>query len=346
MADARAQQGGKIERFDGRSGHELVSAGRAGCQKTGESLDAPVSVRDTPHPTDRQAPARGNLQAVTSGITPQQAERHLDALTEIVSRAAAATLATSFSSVERRIKDDLSPVTAADEASEAVIVEGVSRLLPGIAVIAEESVGRAAAASLEPSFVVVDPLDGTKEFLAGRDEFTVNVAIVTHGVPIAGLIAAPAQGLLWRGVVGGKAERLRLRFGTGPAQAYDRSFIRARPAPDRLIVATSRSHLDEATEDFLARLPVAKRFLCGSSVKFCYLAQGEADVYPRLSPTHEWDIAAGCAILAAAGGTVTDPNGGQLQFGRQAEKFLVPGFIAWGDPAKTATSKPATAKNQ
>ena len=283
---------------------------------------------------------------MTSGITPQQAERHLDALTEIVSRAAAATLATPFSSVERRIKDDLSPVTAADEASEAVIVEGVSRLLPGIAVIAEESVGRAAAASLEPSFVVVDPLDGTKEFLAGRDEFTVNVAIVTHGVPIAGLIAAPAQGLLWRGVVGGKAERLRLRFGAGPAQAYDRSFIRARPSPDRLIVATSRSHLDEATEDFLARLPVAKRFLCGSSVKFCYLAQGEADVYPRLSPTHEWDIAAGCAILAAAGGTVTDPNGGQLQFGREAEKFLVPGFIAWGDPAKTATSKPATAKNQ
>src|SRR5476651_1158702 len=137
--------------------------------------------------------------------TPQQAERHLDALTEIVSRAAAATLATPFSLVERRIKNDLSPVTAADEASEAVIVEGVSRLLPGIAVIAEESVGRAAAASLEPSFVIVDPLDGTKEFLAGRDEFTVNVAIVTHGVPVAGLIAAPAQGLLWRGVVGDKA---------------------------------------------------------------------------------------------------------------------------------------------
>ena len=273
---------------------------------------------------------------MTSGITPEQAKQHLDALTEIVSRAAAATLAIPFSSVERRIKNDLSPVTAADEASEAVIVEGVSRLLPGITVIAEESVGRAAG-SLEPSFVVVDPLDGTKEFLAGRDEFTVNVAIVTHGVPIAGIIAAPAQGLLWRGVVGGKAERLRLRLGAGPAEAYDSSFIRTRPAPDRLVVATSRSHLDEATEEFIARLPVAKRFLCGSSVKFCYVAQGEADVYPRLSPTHEWDIAAGCAILAAAGGAVTGPNGGQLEFGRRSEKFLVPGFVAWGDPAK-ATS--------
>ena len=124
--------------------------------------------------------------------------------------------------------------------------------------IAEESVGRAAAARLEPSFVLVDPLDGTKEFLAGRDEFTVNVAIVTHGVAIAGMIAAPAQGLLWRGVAGGQAERLRL--GAGAAQAYDRSVIRTRPAPERLIVATSRSHLDEATEDFLARLPVAEAF--------------------------------------------------------------------------------------
>jgi 3'(2'), 5'-bisphosphate nucleotidase len=274
---------------------------------------------------------------VTREITPQQAEQHLDALTEIVARAAAATLATPFSSVERRIKDDLSPVTAADEASEAVIVEGVGRLLPGMTVIAEESVGRSSpAANLQPSFVLVDPLDGTKEFLAGRDEFTVNLAIVTQGVPIAGVIAAPKQGLLWRGVVGGKAERLRLRFGAAAGEAVDRSVIRTRPAPDRLVVATSRSHLDPASEDYLARLSVAKRFPCGSSVKFCYLAQGEVDVYPRLAPTHEWDIAAGCAILTAAGGAVTGPDGGVLQFGRQAEKFLVPGFIAWGDPAEAA----------
>jgi len=312
--------------------------GVQGAKKTGESLEAPACGRDTPHRRDRQGLARRTLHAVTGGITPQQAEQHLDALTEIVSRAAAATLATPFSSVERHIKNDLSPVTAADVASEAVIVDGVSRLLPGVTVIAEESVGQAAAASLEPSFVIVDPLDGTKEFLAGRDEFTVNVAIVTNGVPVAGIIAAPAQGLLWRGAVGGKAERLRLRLGAGPAQAYDRAFIRTRPVPDRLVVATSRSHLDEATEEFLARLPVAKRFLCGSSVKFCYLAQGEADVYPRLSPTHEWDIAAGCAILTAAGGAVTAPDGGPLHFGRRAEKFLVPSFIAWGDPAKAAAA--------
>jgi len=273
---------------------------------------------------------------VTAAITPQQAEQLLDALTEIVARAATATLAIPYSAVERRTKSDLSPVTAADEASEAIIVEGVARLLPGIAVIAEESVGRSAAAALEPSFMLVDPLDGTKEFLAGRDEFTVNLAIITHGVPVTGIIAAPAQGLLWRGVAGGKAERLRL--GAGPWQARDRSVIRTRPAPERLVATTSRSHLDAATEEFIARLPLEKRFPCGSSVKFCYLAQGNADVYPRLAPTHEWDIAAGCAILAAAGGAVTAPDGSALRFGQRAEKFLVPGFIAWGDAAM-ATKK-------
>ena len=282
------------------------------------------------------------MEAVTRGpeITPQDAEQYLDALTDIVARAAAATLAVPFSSVAQRIKTDLTPVTAADEASEALILEGLARLMPGVPVIAEESVGFALPASIDPSFAVVDPLDGTKEFLAGRDEFTVNIGIVTNGVPIAGVIAAPARGLLWRGIVGGKAERLDLRLGSGQAKAYGSTVIHTRPAPQRLTVATSRTHLDEATEDFLARLPLAKRFLCGSSVKFCYLAQGEADIYPRLSPTREWDLAAGCAILAAAGGTVISPQRGPLKFGRIAEKFLVPGFIALGDPA-LADSMPA-----
>jgi 3'(2'), 5'-bisphosphate nucleotidase len=284
----------------------------------------------------------GHCKGVTVGqeITPQLAERHLDALTDLVARAAAATLATPFHSVASRIKNDLTPVTAADEASEALIVEGLARLLPGVQVIAEEGAARNLPARIDPSFVIVDPLDGTREFLAGRDEFTVNVAIVTNGVPVAGIIAAPARGLLWRGIVGGGAERLHLRLGSGQAKAYGRTPIHTRPAPGRLTVATSRSHLDEATEDFLARLPLAKRYLCGSSVKFCYLAQGEADVYPRLSPTREWDVAAGCAILAAAGGSVTTPQGGPLPFGRLKEKFLVPGFISLGDPA-AAASMPA-----
>ena len=282
---------------------------------------------------------KGTAQAVSNGpeITPQLAEQYMDALTEIVARAAAATLATPFSSIAQRIKTDLTPVTAADELSESIILEGLAGLLPSTPVIAEESAGKAQPVRLDPSFISVDPLDGTREFLAGRDEFTVNLGIVTHGVPIAGIIAAPARGLLWRGIVGGGAERLHLRLGTGKAKAYGRTPIHTRPAPGRLTVATSRSHLDEATEDFLARLPLAKRYLCGSSVKFCYLAQGEADIYPRLSPTREWDLAAGCAILAAAGGTVLSPQRRPLKLGRMAEKFLVPGFIALGDPAVAAT---------
>jgi 3'(2'), 5'-bisphosphate nucleotidase len=271
---------------------------------------------------------------VDDKITPAAAARYLEELTDIVALAAAATLAISFSAVARRIKTDLTPVTAADESSEAVILEGVSRLLPGIPVIAEESVGRAPLSNLGPSFLIVDPLDGTREFLAGRDEFTVNVAIVTNGIPVAGIIAAPAQGLLWRGIVGGSAERLHLRLGTGRAKAYGRSLIHTRPAPAWLTVATSRSHLDEQTEDFLARLPVAKRYMCGSAVKFCQLAQGDADVYPRLSPTSEWDIAAGQAILQAAGGVVTTPQHQVLMFGQVEKRFRVPGFIAWGDPQR------------
>jgi len=268
-------------------------------------------------------------------IMPDDALRLLDEMTAIVARAAAATLATPVSEIERRIKPDHSPVTAADEASEAAIVEGLSRLLPELPVIAEESVAQAPA-RLARSFAIVDPLDGTKEFLAGRDEFTVNLAIVTDGVPVVGIIAAPKQGLVWRGV-GGKADRLRMRWDE-PARA-ERAAIHTRPAPERLVVATSRSHLDPRTEELLSRLPVAERFACGSSIKFCQVAEGAADLYPRLAPTREWDIAAGCAILAAAGGAVTDPQGGPLRFGAIENQFLVPGFIAWGDPAMVAHQK-------
>ena len=266
-------------------------------------------------------------------ITPRRAAELIDALTAIVAKAAAATLAKPFSQVERHLKTDQSPVTEADEASEAAILEGLSRLLPEVPVVSEESLEKAPA-DLGVSAVIVDPLDGTKEFLAGRDEFTVNVAIVTRGAPIAGIIAAPKQDLLWRGVVGGQAERLRLRWSDG--HVLERSALHTRPAPELLVATVSRSHLDPQSENFLARLPIAKRETCGSSVKFCRLAQGDADLYPRLAPTHEWDIAAGCAILAAAGGTVTDPQGAPLRFGRSSNKYLVPAFIAWGDPKRAA----------
>jgi len=265
-------------------------------------------------------------------LTPDDVFARLDGLTAIVARAAQATMLKPGTEVERRIKPDQSPVTAADEASEAIILDGLAQLIPGLVVVAEESVG-SAPADLGASVAIVDPLDGTKEFIAGRDEFTVNLAIATRGVPIAGVIAAPAQGLVWRGVAGQGAERLRMSWHDG--RVAERVAIHTRPAPDCLTVAVSRSHMDKDSEAWLGRFASTERYPCGSSVKFCHIADGKADLYPRLGPTSEWDIAAGCAILTAAGGLVTDPHGGPLRFG-SGGKFLVPGFIAWGDPSRAA----------
>jgi 3'(2'), 5'-bisphosphate nucleotidase len=259
----------------------------------------------------------------------------LDDLTALVARASALIRAIAAKGLGHRIKDDASPVTAADEASEALILEGLARLLPDVPVIAEEMAAAGGKVpSLDASFLVVDPLDGTKEFIAGSDQFTVNVGLVTHGVPIAGVIAAPNKGLVWRGVVGGKAERLRLL----PDGADRAEPIRTRRWPHGEAIATmSRSHLDPNTEAFLARLSPIARQPSGSAIKFCQIAEGAADVYPRLATVCEWDVAAGQALLTAAGGIVTTPQGGPLAYGRIAEKFRVPAFVAWGDPAKAAT---------
>ena len=250
-----------------------------------------------------------------------------DALTAVVARAADAILAVAPGALRTRLKADHTPVTAADEAADAVIAEGLARCLPGLAVVSEENLAR--AAPLGESFALVDPLDGTKEFVAGHDEYTVNLAIVTGGSPIAGFIAAPALGLLFRGVVGRGAERLTRDPGGSPVA------IRCRRTPvGALTAAVSRSHLDPATSAFLDRLGVAERVTCGSALKFCRIAEGAADLYPRLAPTSEWDTAAGHAIVAAAGGAVTTPAGGALRYGNGEKGFVVPGFIAWGDPTR------------
>jgi 3'(2'), 5'-bisphosphate nucleotidase len=231
----------------------------------------------------------------------------------------------------------LTPVTACDHAAEAVILEALARLLPGTCIVSEEAVGRALPQRIPDSFVLVDPLDGTRELVAGRDEFTINLAIVGDGRPRLGIVAAPAHGLLWRGLEGRGAERLRLSPGAPASAAQARSPIRTRPAPPSgLIAAISRSHLDPQTQAYLARLPIGERHPCGSAVKFCQVAEGCADVYARLSPTCEWDVAAGHAVLAAAGGVVNTPEGAPVSYGRMAEKFGVPAFIAWGDPSAAA----------
>ena len=273
--------------------------------------------------------------SVTSGpeITPAIAAGLLDELTKIAGRASAAILANPAATVAHHAKEDGSPVTAADEASEAVIHEGCQRILGDVPVVSEEQAARPAALALRRSFILVDPLDGTREFLQGRDEFTVNLAIVNGGTPIAGIIAAPARRWLWRGIVGVCAERLRLH---ADGTADESSPIRTRtwPGPDA-IAAVSRSHFDRKTDSLLQRLGVVKRLSAGSSLKFCCLAEGTADIYPRLSPTCEWDIAAGHAILTAAGGVMTSAQRTPIVYGNSEKHFRVPDFIAWGDPAQT-----------
>ena len=258
----------------------------------------------------------------------------IDTLTGIVSRAAAAILTVRSGALDTKTKPDQSPVTAADHASEALIIAGVADVLPGVLVVSEEAAGRDRPHLHGTSFVLVDPLDGTRELVAGRDEFTVNLAVVNGGRPRLGIIAAPALGLVWRTAAGGGAERLRLAPGAPAEAATERTPIRPRSWPATGAVATvSRSHLDPQTEGFLAGLPPTQRRASGSAIKLCWLAEGLADVYPRLAPVHEWDVAAGEAILAAAGGQVTGSDGKPLAYGRDATGFIVPGFVAWGDPA-------------
>jgi 3'(2'), 5'-bisphosphate nucleotidase len=256
----------------------------------------------------------------------------LDALTMLVVQASATILRMTPAMLAVRNKGDESPVTAADEAAETVILEGLARLLPGVPVVSEEASTHGLPSALPSCFVLVDPLDGTREFIAGRPEFTVNIAVVMDGAPVAGVVAAPLLSGIWRGIVGEGAERLIFVPGDEP-EAVEPKAIRSRTAPDRLVATLSRSHYEATTEAFLARLPIGERMVLGSSAKFCLVAEGQADVYPRLSPIREWDIAAGHAVLAAAGGSITSPDGAPIRYGGLAQGFRVPAFVAWGDGA-------------
>ena len=264
-------------------------------------------------------------------ISTEAAAALLEPLTDIVIRAGAAILAVNRSGMQVEGKTDGSPLTEADMAADRIIADGLSALAPQIPTLSEERT-HLAERPYRCSFFLIDPLDGTREFVDGRDEFTVNVALISGGKPILGIVGAPALGLVWRGVVGRGAERLLV---TKDGRSRAAKAIRTRPHPGQgaWIVAVSRSHADKRTETFITERPGAIRQVLGSAVKFCRVAEGAVDIYPRLSPTSEWDVAAGHAVLTAAGGKVTDSKGAALHFGANREDFLVPEFIAWGDPA-------------
>jgi 3'(2'), 5'-bisphosphate nucleotidase len=276
-------------------------------------------------------------EARSSGpaIDATRAAELMEPLTDLVIQAGAAILAVNRHAMEIGGKIDGSPVTEADMAADRIIGEGLARLVPGVSALSEER-AHLAKSAYDGSFFLIDPLDGTKEFVAGRKEFTVNLALVVNGAPLLGIIGAPALGLIWRGLVGRGAERLTMNEAARSAEP-----IHTRPVPrrgDPWVVAVSRSHGDERTEAFIDARPGASRKMLGSAVKFGRVAEGVADIYPRLAPTCEWDVAAGHAIVTAAGGKVTDGNGGPLHFGTGRQDFVVPEFIAWGDPTAMGSS--------
>lgn len=257
----------------------------------------------------------------------------MDELTRITAQAAKAILDFGIDAGVRS-KADGSPVTAADEAAEAIICDGLKRVASAVPVISEEHAARERPKPIVGgSYFLVDPLDGTREFIAGRDEYTINIALMTDGAPLFGIICAPALGDLWRGVVGRGAERISLAH---QSEAPTPIHTRPRPASEA-VVMVSRSHLEARTKSYVDGLPAAKLVQSGSSIKFCRLAEGSADLYPRLAPTHDWDIAAGHAILKAAGGSVTAPDGAPLIYG--TNDLLIPAFLAWGDPASAVLLK-------
>jgi len=254
-------------------------------------------------------------------------------LRRIAHQAAREVMAVYQQDIEVRHKDDRSPVTDADIRAERVILQELARLAPNIPVIAEEAASEGDFPDVDDVFFLVDPLDGTKEFIHRNGEFTVNIALIVDRIPVIGVVYAPAK--------------KRLFYGAGPGQAFEQNLdptrdvdqtgapaprhIQTRPPPQAgLIAVASRSHRNPETDKFLQQFNVTEFVIAGSSLKFCLVATGEADIYPRLGPTMEWDTAAGHAVLNAAGGSVTKMDGEPLLYGKTETGFKNPLFVARG----------------
>jgi 3'(2'), 5'-bisphosphate nucleotidase len=249
----------------------------------------------------------------------------VDQLAETAREAGAAILEVVQRGFEVESKHDTSPVTEADRAAELIILAALARAAPGIPVIAEEEVAAGRIPAHDDTYFLVDPLDGTKEFIRGGDDYTVNIGLIEQGIPKLGVVFAPATGRLHGGCVGDGAW---LDEGQGRVQ------IATRPRGELTTAVASKSHLNQATIDYLeAAVGNCGYVSVGSSLKFCIVAEGKADIYPRAAPTSEWDTAAGHAVLLSAGGRVDGPDGEALAYGKRA--FLNRAFVAtsgWKPP--------------
>ncbi|WHA41870.1 3'(2'),5'-bisphosphate nucleotidase CysQ [Agrobacterium larrymoorei] len=230
-------------------------------------------------------------------------------------------------------KNDCSPVTEADQRAEDAILTFLARDFPDIPIVAEESAAAGRIPDVEGDFFLVDPLDGTKEFISGKQDFTVNIALIRGGTPVMGVVYAPALGVAWTG----HENAARKIHVSGDFEASNTHHIRCRAKPPLPVAVISRSHCTPKTEAFVAENGLIDSISIGSSLKFCMLAEGAADVYPRFSRTMMWDTAAGDAVLRAAGGITLDMAGLPLRYeiDRSVEDMLAnPDFIAWGAPPR------------
>jgi 3'(2'), 5'-bisphosphate nucleotidase len=269
------------------------------------------------------------MASATSVLDRIDCDEVAEIFAELTVEAAVAVMCVYAGQHNARVKADRSLVCDADERAEAIILGGLSKRLPHIPVIAEEAASRGEKPVCGRAFILVDPVDGTREFLHRNDEFTINIALVLDGTPRAGAVYAPALNRIW--MAGEHAFAFTAAPGMPLPPRADRRLIHARPySKQGLVALASRSHADPHTEAFLARLPILERRCAGSSLKFCLLAEGGADVYPRFGQTMEWDTAAGDAVLRAAGGIVVDEGGTALRYGKADRQYRNGAFIAWG----------------
>ena len=229
-------------------------------------------------------------------------------------------------------KADTTPVTIADHEAEEVLTEALHRTAPGIPVIAEEAVAAGRVPATPDAFFLVDPLDGTRAFIKGSPEFTINIGLIVDGQPVFGIIYAPALDQFYATIGPHQSVEAQISVEAKNVRLDDCALTRLatrEPDPNALIAFASRSHASQSTDEFLQRLPIVEKRKASSSLKFCLIARGEADLYARLGQTSEWDTAAGQAILAAAGGCVTTLDDQPLIYGKRQGGYANPHFIAW-----------------
>jgi 3'(2'), 5'-bisphosphate nucleotidase len=261
-----------------------------------------------------------------------------DALLPAVLEAGALEMRYFRNGVTVNHKSDASPVTIADQEAEAILLAALQRAAPNIPVVAEEAASAGNIPTIGSEFFLVDPLDGTREFISGSEDFTVNIALVRNGTPYFGIVYAPATGQLYVGLGHTCEPEAAIQLHVPPDITGIRHLAELNPRAIQcrtadltaLTVVSSRSHRTAEVEEFLSPFNVRERRHVGSSLKFVTVARGDADLYPRIGSINEWDTAAGHAVLVAAGGAVTTFDGRPLMYGKVAAKFLNPDFIAWG----------------